>query len=489
MRFEQLRPLRRLLPLVMLVGLLASWLPAPVPTQAQGASGWSAVIHGTVRDAATQAGIAGARVEVRDITLTTGADGAIPETTIPLSAATEEVAVTVTADGYGIWRYRGVELKAAHRLELRIELRDQPTIVEPQAVSASAAPYDGPPDYIRVGRTFHVDCQSQVFPPPVVRVDRLPFIDYVKNVLPNEWLRSWPDASLEAGAVAVAQYAWKTAFVDRKWTRFGFPYDIVDSTCDQHYKDRDPTLDYSRTDAAVERVWGTALLRTTTSPPTFFTTFYRAWQHQCKDRSGNQLVDCIGQWETYYAARNNQAWSGLQILSALYGAWGTVGYIETAPLDRALALYRSPDVTIAPGESATLSACLHNAGKVAWQAGATGLAVINPNDSSDPDYRSPLAHESWPSPQLAARLDSDAPLGAKVMLRFAIAAPADLAPGTYRLALQPAQAGTPIPVDRPLTWNVQVVAPSEQVGGADLEPRVWLPLIVTGSEQIPAGCE
>ncbi len=488
MRFEQLRPLRRLLPLLCLVSLLASVLPAPVPTQAQEPSGWSAVIHGAVRDAATQAGIAGARVEVRDIALTTGDDGAIPATTISLSAATEEVDITVTAEGYGIWRYRGVELKAAHRLELRIELRDQPTIVEPQEVSAGAVPYDGPPDYIRVGRTFNVDCQSQVFPPPVARVDRMPFIDYVKNVLPNEWLRGWPDASLEAGAVAVAQYAWKTAFVDRKWSRFGFPYDILDSTCDQHYKDPDPKLDYSRTDAAVERMWGTVLLRTTTSPPTFFTTFYRAWQHQCKDRLGNQLADCIGQWETYFAARDNQAWSGLHILSALYGAWGTVGYIDTAPHSRALALYRSPDVTIAPGASATLSVCLHNAGKVAWQGGMTGLAVVNPDDSSDPNYRSPLAHESWPSPQLAAHIDSSVRLGEKIMLRFAIAAPADLAPGTYRLALQPSQAETPIPTDRPLTWNVQVVAPSAPAGVATLQPRVWLPLIATGAEQIPAGC-
>jgi hypothetical protein len=88
MRFEQLRPIRRLLPLLILVSLLGGVLPAPSTTHAEETSGWSAVIHGAVRDAATQAGIAGARVEIRDLVLTTGDDGAIPETTIPLNGPT-----------------------------------------------------------------------------------------------------------------------------------------------------------------------------------------------------------------------------------------------------------------------------------------------------------------------------------------------------------------------------------------------------------------
>ena len=35
------------------------------------------------------------------------------------------------------------------------------------------------------------------------RVDRVAFKTYVKNVLPNEWISSWPSASLGAGAMAV----------------------------------------------------------------------------------------------------------------------------------------------------------------------------------------------------------------------------------------------------------------------------------------------
>jgi hypothetical protein len=31
---------------------------------------------------------------------------------------------------------------------------------------------------------------------------------YAENVLPNEWITSWPAESLEAGAIAVKEYGW-----------------------------------------------------------------------------------------------------------------------------------------------------------------------------------------------------------------------------------------------------------------------------------------
>jgi hypothetical protein len=476
MRFEQLPPrsIQRLTPLLALLILLVGLVPAPAVTQAAEADGPRAIVHGSVRDAATQAPIAGARVEIRELVLTTGDDGLIPETAIPLAGAIEEVDVSVTADGYGLWRYRGVELKAGHRMELRIELRDRPTLFEPQEVSAAAAPYDGPPEYIRVGRTFNEQCIS---PPPVVRVDRMPFTDYVKNVLPNEWLRGWPEESLNAGAVAVAQYAWSEAFAKRKWTARGFPFDVVDSTCDQYYRDRNASLDYSRTDAAVSRMWGTALMRDST----FITTYYRAWDSQCPHQ------DCIGQWETYHRA--NEGWSGLQILGYYYGRLGPIGHLNTAPSHRALVLYRSRDVAIAPGESATIGVCLHNTGKAEWRGGEAGLSVINPDDSGDGAYRSPVADESWPSPEIAARLDSTARLGDKAMLRFMVAAPAELEPGVYKLTLEPTDGTQAISTDLPLSWSVRVVAPAEPATIDGMEPRVWLPLIASDEDVIPAGCE
>lgn len=472
-------PHHALIWLPLLLALLGGLWPPATTTQAQPAPATTAVIHGWVRDARSQAGIGGARVTLRDLSLTTLPDGTIPETPIPLRAASEQVDVTVTAPGYGLWRYQGIELQAGHRIALQISLRDQAQIIAPQADAATTgtAPYDGPPQYIRVGRTFTTDCVATAN--NVVRVDRVPFIDYVKNVLPNEWLPGWPDAALEAGAVAVAQYAWTTAFVQRKWSSRGFAFDVLDSTCDQVYRDRDPRRDYRRSDAAVERMWGTVLLRTTTSPPTFFTTYYRAYDWQCPH------LDCMGQWGSRELAA--QGWSSLQILEYYYGRRGAIGTLATAPTWRALTLYRSPDIHLPAGQTAELSACLLNIGSATWHAGELSLIARDPADPDNQDYRSPLAHASWPTPQQAATLATDAPLGAKRLLRFTVAAPAELAAGTYRLVLEATQAQTTIPSDQALTWTVQVTAPLASTPAPEGQPRVWLPLIST-PELVPADC-
>lgn len=65
------------------------------------------------------------------------------------------------------------------------------------------------------------------------RVDVLPFESYVKGVVPNEWIASWGDESLKAGAVAARTYAFY-------WVHKGGKYmcaDIDDTTASQVYKD------------------------------------------------------------------------------------------------------------------------------------------------------------------------------------------------------------------------------------------------------------
>ena len=98
---------------------------------------------------------------------------------------------------------------------------------------ASAAPLHYP-TYIRVGRTFSSQCAGE---PVVQRMDVVPFKDYVKNVLPHEWIASWSDASLDAGAVDGAQYAYQTAAIEQKWSRRGYAFDVVDSMCGHVYKE------------------------------------------------------------------------------------------------------------------------------------------------------------------------------------------------------------------------------------------------------------
>jgi hypothetical protein len=90
------------------------------------------------------------------------------------------------------------------------------------------------------------------------RVDRVAFKTYVKNVLPNEWVSSWPAASLDAGAMAVKSYGWYWALHSTRRTSGGACYDVRDDTGSQVYR---PGSAVSSTSAAVDRTWGTRMTR------------------------------------------------------------------------------------------------------------------------------------------------------------------------------------------------------------------------------------
>ncbi|MDL4815090.1 peptidase inhibitor family I36 protein [Actinomadura opuntiae] len=90
------------------------------------------------------------------------------------------------------------------------------------------------------------------------RVDRVDFKTYVKNVLPNEWVSSWPSASLDAGAMAVKSYGWYWALHSTRKTSGGACYDVRDDTGDQVYR---PSSATSSTSAAVDRTWSTRMTR------------------------------------------------------------------------------------------------------------------------------------------------------------------------------------------------------------------------------------
>jgi hypothetical protein len=90
------------------------------------------------------------------------------------------------------------------------------------------------------------------------RVDRVDFRTYVKNVLPNEWIPSWPQESLKAGAMATKSYAWYWALHSTRTTPGGHCYDIRDDTGDQVYRPGSATAATSR---AVDATWGARLTR------------------------------------------------------------------------------------------------------------------------------------------------------------------------------------------------------------------------------------
>lgn len=81
------------------------------------------------------------------------------------------------------------------------------------------------------------------------------FKDYVKNVLPNEWIASWEMDALKAGAMAVKTYAWYWT-IHQKYP--GMEYDVKDDASDQIYK---PGSSHPRTDQAVDETWGWIMMK------------------------------------------------------------------------------------------------------------------------------------------------------------------------------------------------------------------------------------
>ncbi|MEV0616663.1 SpoIID/LytB domain-containing protein [Nonomuraea sp. NPDC050404] len=90
------------------------------------------------------------------------------------------------------------------------------------------------------------------------RVERVEFKTYVKNVLPNEWVSSWPGESLKAGALAVKNFGWYWALHSNRKTPGGQCFDVYDHTSSQVYK---PGSAKASTSAAVDATWGIRLTR------------------------------------------------------------------------------------------------------------------------------------------------------------------------------------------------------------------------------------
>ncbi|MEO5952400.1 MAG: SpoIID/LytB domain-containing protein, partial [Chloroflexia bacterium] len=156
------------------------------------------------------------------------------------------------------------------------------SVVGPDAASWT------PPSTIRVYRTS------------IGGVEVVPFKDYVKHVLPNEWIPTWSTASLRAGAIAVKEYGWYWVFNGGKQVSLGA--DVKDNTEDQVY---DPNVSYASTDAAVETTWAYALLRNNS----LFQAQYCAGSYGA-DPTG----DCpwngpyMTQWGSAYYADQGQSW-------------------------------------------------------------------------------------------------------------------------------------------------------------------------------------
>lgn len=254
--------------------------------------------------------------------------------------------VTVQADGYSRWTIQGARYYQGDTLRLypRLEGADKPAQVHAAASARSITAFANSEPALRLQQAINplsfnkgvsanialnsipsasllaarprnlqsaqaAAATSAWTPPDNIRVYRtgtgvveiVPFREYVKHVLPNEWVPTWAPASLRAGAMAVKEYAWYWVSLGGKQVSLGA--DVKDNTDDQVY---DPDVSYASTDAAVDATWAYVLLRNN--------ALFQA-QYCSGSYGADPSTDCpwsgsyMTQWGSAYYADQGQSWT------------------------------------------------------------------------------------------------------------------------------------------------------------------------------------
>ena len=132
------------------------------------------------------------------------------------------------------------------------------------------------------------------------------FREYIKDVLPNEWLPTWNEEALKAGAVAAKQFAMYEYNIN------GY---IWSCNWDQVYR---PGRRSDATDKAVEDTWNTFIVN-----DGLIKTIYDDYPAACATRD----IDCMSQWESMRLAE--EGWTFEEILLESY-----TGELVTLPFSR-----------------------------------------------------------------------------------------------------------------------------------------------------------
>jgi len=137
----------------------------------------------------------------------------------------------------------------------------------------------------------------------IIYVKTVNFDDYVVNSLPNEWVPSWNQEALQAGAMAVKMFAWYKILNPTKLD--GWEFDLDNTTNFQTYREGNR---FRETDEAHRRIRELAY---TMPDGSIVELNYRAgiernpnWQY----RNANMMA----QWGTHYWAERGR--NMLQIL-------------------------------------------------------------------------------------------------------------------------------------------------------------------------------
>jgi hypothetical protein len=274
-------------------------------------------IWGTVVDEVGGNPIPGASIELPDFHRSTmsNSDGKFTFSQIVLPNLVFPTSVLVRAPGYGTWTMENVLLIHADALIIDAQLGEIPvTISIPDMGLQERDPADIPnplndlgipaidqsndplPEFVRVRVTGQVGTCNPSLPYTVEVVE---FKDYVKHVLPYEWIPGWPRESFRAGAMASKMYAWQIIAAGGRYS----DADVYDSVCDQVYI---PGATYSSSNNAIEFTWN---WRLTHDDGSLFRTHYLDRYSRCEEYGWQGY--CMGQWDTYYHATGNNGYQKL----------------------------------------------------------------------------------------------------------------------------------------------------------------------------------
>ncbi len=331
--------------------------------------------------------------------------------------------------------------------DLRTEARALQAMVDARAGEPLAVGSAGPvvtPDTIRIWRRrldgSTASCMG--------RVDIIPFDQYVKGVLPHEWIPSWHARALETGAIAIRTYA-------AAWVAAGGKYtcaDLDDTAASQVY--RDETL--AKTDAAVDAtadifiVKDGAVVLAEYSAENSDPTATGVAEPYCTGRTlaGHGRGAC--QWGTQRWALNegkDYVWmiphyypgTSLQVPPGRYSA------------ARAADSYAA---TMTSGDEVVAWVDLMNTGTAAWDVATTQVATTSPRDRVSPFYK----QGAWLSQSRPALVATDAAPGAVGRFEFVMKAPEVEVPTTFVEQFGLVQEGQTWfgPEENLVTWTITV---------------------------------
>lgn len=279
------------------------------------------------------------------------------------------------------------------------------------------------------------------------RVDLMELEEYVRGVLPSEWMASWSAASLDAGAVAARTYA---SF----WVAAGGRYDcadVDDTTWTQVYRDvRDP-----RTDAAVSRTAGAVAVRDDSlvfaeySAENSDPTDFGVADPVCAGRRVQGHGRGMCQWGTQRWAEQGK---DAEWMIAHYYPGARVAWADEALID-------GLDLTVTAGERFALELSATNPGPGTWEPGFLSVGT-------EPSV---FVHEDWPGVERPAIYATSVAPGETVRVVWWMAAPAVEEPTTWAEFFwldgpeseRPGMSGS---------WNITVLPAPEVVAAPEPAP-------------------